>query len=92
VKYSTSGSSGASKRSLSIVVNVFNSLNGWLSASFAVTVPDSVLIVTDGNALSSLETRILAMFSVQTSYSISRICSVDSIIPVKADCVTSGPS
>ena len=67
MKDSTSGSSGASKRSLSIVVNMFNSLNGCSSASVAITDPDFVWIVTVGNELSSLETRILAMFSVQTS-------------------------
>jgi len=42
VNDSTSGSSDASKRSISIVVNVFNSLNGCLSASFANTDPDFV--------------------------------------------------
>ncbi len=67
MKNSTSDSSGASKSNLSIVVNAFNSLNGCLSASFASTVPFFVSIIADGTETSSLDTRILAMFSLHAS-------------------------
>ena len=70
------GSSGAKKRYLSTVVNLFFSSNGCSVASTASIVPDFVVCsMTVGTTASSFAIRIAAMFSLHISYDISWIFS-----------------